>query len=535
MVRSRSRSRSKKMSSSHCGCYNYDEKSPQFFKIYAPHHSSQSLRIPPAFIKYLKGNLPSKSILRTPAKRSWRIDMKKIDNYIFFQKGWPEFVRDNSLVFGDFLVFCYTGNLEFYVTIFGKNNCQKEIPITTRDSDDPQPLLQRNRTVGPSELGSVEIGTTRMLVRDNIGALETPSTLGTKKPFFESVLKPTYVRTGSMHIPSEFRNSYMSTYRKTARLMHMSKSWLVQLSSRGNRLVFSTGWSKFVADNTLREGNVCSFELIQSDDYAFNVAILRGNGTPDKAQGTKTTQPSSSREEDSEEMGTTCMLVRNNNGALETPCELGTKKPLFESVMKSTYVHGTYMYIPSKFVESYMSTYRQTARLTHSNKSWLVKLLRRRNILIFACGWRQFVEDNTLSVGDACRFELIHRNDYTFDVVILRGNGTPPDKVQGTKTTRPSSSRKEGNSKEIGGLEDAFDKFTSEHPFFHVVLSPAYVGWHLALGALEVACRLVSARQLLKQEGPHQRDALPLRQILCEGQVPQAVSVQDHILYILRE
>lgn len=46
---------------------------------------------------------------------------------------------------------------------------------------------------------------------------------------------------------------------------------------------------------------------------------------------------------DSEEMGTTCMPVRNNNGALETPCELGTKKPLFESVMKSTYVHGTYM------------------------------------------------------------------------------------------------------------------------------------------------------------------------------------------------
>lgn len=54
-----------------------------------------------------------------------------------------------------------------------------------------------------------------------------------------------------------------------------------------------------MADNTLREGDVCSFLLIQRDDYAFNVAILRGNGTPDKAQGTKTTRPSSSREEGS--------------------------------------------------------------------------------------------------------------------------------------------------------------------------------------------------------------------------------------------
>lgn len=92
-----------------------------------------------------------------------------------------------------------------------------------------------------------------------------------------------------------------------------------------------------------------------------------------------------------------------------------------------------------------MSTYRQTAKLMHSNKSWLVKLLRRGNILVFSCGWRQFVEDNTLRVGDACSFELIHRNDYTFNVVILRGNGTPPDKAHGTKTTCPSSSREEGS------------------------------------------------------------------------------------------
>ncbi|KAM7523545.1 hypothetical protein LguiA_013447 [Lonicera macranthoides] len=143
-------------------------------------------------------------------------------------------------------------------------------------------------------------------------------------------------------------------------------------------------------------------------------------------------------------MGTS-MPVPVNIGAFETPSDLGTKKPFFEIVLKPTYVHTLSIYIPSKFVESYMSTHRQTARLTHSNKSWLVRLLRCGNLLVFSCGWRKFVADNTLQEGDVCSFELICRNDYAFNVVILRGNGTTPDKALGRKTTHPSSNREEGS------------------------------------------------------------------------------------------
>lgn len=77
----------------------------------------------------------------------------------------------------------------------------------------------------------------------------------------------------------------MSTdrHRLTARLEHSNKSWVVDLIHHKNKLSISRGWAKFVEDNTLQEGDVCSFELTRRDDYVFNVAFRKGNGTANNA------------------------------------------------------------------------------------------------------------------------------------------------------------------------------------------------------------------------------------------------------------
>lgn len=51
--------------------------------------------------------------------------MKQDVGHLFFHKGWQEFVKDNSLEAGEFLVFRYDGNLGFDVQIFGKSGCEK--------------------------------------------------------------------------------------------------------------------------------------------------------------------------------------------------------------------------------------------------------------------------------------------------------------------------------------------------------------------------------------------------------------------------
>lgn len=65
--------------------------------------------------------------------------MNKIDGYVYFKHGWEKFVQDNSLEFGDFLIFYYNGGPQFYVTIFSKNNCPKEIEATIEKSE-KQPI-----------------------------------------------------------------------------------------------------------------------------------------------------------------------------------------------------------------------------------------------------------------------------------------------------------------------------------------------------------------------------------------------------------
>ncbi|KAM7523660.1 hypothetical protein LguiA_013562 [Lonicera macranthoides] len=417
-------------------CYYSDDKEsspPQFFKIYTSHNCSQCLRIPPAFIKYFKGVPPTKSILKTPAKTTWCIDVNKVDNYFFFQKGWPEFVRDNSLEFGDFLIFCYIGNSEFYVPIFGKNNCRKEVPITTRDSDKPQSVLHGNPTVEASNSeektcidSTVEMGNTGMPSQEHSGDIGTPCEFGSKKPFFENILKPAYVYSRSMHIPMEFVKGYMSAYRKTARLKHSNKSWTVKLIHYRERLVFSAGWCKFVADNTLKEGDVCRFELIQRNDYAyaFNVAIARGNGTRNKAQGkSEEMKGLKSRE------GSSKRTVKVN--IKEASCKFISKHPFFQIVLSPTYVSNGFLNIPSNFRKSYMNRGPATATLGHSNKWWAVNVKGYGSRGFHFCGgWNKFVKENSLQVGDVCSFEMIEEDKYVFKVSIARGvNNSNPSRV----------------------------------------------------------------------------------------------------------
>lgn len=63
--------------------------------------------------------------------------MNKVDDDVFFKTGWEIFVQDNLLEFGDFLIFYFNGGSNFFVSIFGKNNCEKEIEAA---NDQKQPM-----------------------------------------------------------------------------------------------------------------------------------------------------------------------------------------------------------------------------------------------------------------------------------------------------------------------------------------------------------------------------------------------------------
>ncbi|KFK38646.1 hypothetical protein AALP_AA3G142000 [Arabis alpina] len=125
---------------------SYERKDLEFFKVFLPEFSSHELVIPPAFIDILEKPLPNEVSLLDEIGRVWCVETKTQDTEerfrVVFDKGWNVFAKDQSLEFGDFLVFNYDGDSRFSVTIYANDGIKKDLGITERSrvSVDKEPV-----------------------------------------------------------------------------------------------------------------------------------------------------------------------------------------------------------------------------------------------------------------------------------------------------------------------------------------------------------------------------------------------------------
>ncbi|KAG9136889.1 hypothetical protein Leryth_020615 [Lithospermum erythrorhizon] len=100
---------------------------PAFFKVFLPGSSSQKMKLPPAFVKKIpQGSIPRKLFLRNRCGRLWTVLLGSMGENLFFQGvGWVQFVRENNLVEGHFLMFYFNGTETFDFKIFEHNRCEK--------------------------------------------------------------------------------------------------------------------------------------------------------------------------------------------------------------------------------------------------------------------------------------------------------------------------------------------------------------------------------------------------------------------------
>ncbi|GMY12640.1 B3 domain-containing protein Os01g0723500-like [Fagus crenata] len=150
------------------------KKKPSFCKVMVGDFSTR-LRIPEAFVKYFDGGVPYKSVLWGPSGISWRVNVKEVDNNLFFHKGWGAFVQDNSLKMADFLLFRYAGDSNFCVKIYGKDCCEKGVsgdstksctPVCGNENEEVKIMRNhlkrtREKLVGS---GANEVGTKRSVI-----------------------------------------------------------------------------------------------------------------------------------------------------------------------------------------------------------------------------------------------------------------------------------------------------------------------------------------------------------------------------------
>ncbi|XP_058069232.1 B3 domain-containing protein Os01g0723500-like [Magnolia sinica] len=107
------------------------KRKPHFFKVLLGDFS-HSLRIPPAFVKYIAKEVSQRAILKGPSGRIWHVELCKRTSGTYLQNGWQEFVKDHSLQEYEFLVFRYDGDVHFTVQIFDRTACEKKDVLTMK-------------------------------------------------------------------------------------------------------------------------------------------------------------------------------------------------------------------------------------------------------------------------------------------------------------------------------------------------------------------------------------------------------------------
>ena len=79
-------------------------------------------------------------------------------------------------------------------------------------------------------------------------------------------------------IPLSFvKRHFKRDNNKTTLSVSDGRTWSVKYIKRKNNVQFSSGWTKFVRDNSLEVGDVCAFELIKCTGTSLKVVIFRNN------------------------------------------------------------------------------------------------------------------------------------------------------------------------------------------------------------------------------------------------------------------
>ncbi|KAI4357356.1 hypothetical protein L6164_001309 [Bauhinia variegata] len=238
--------------------------------------------------------------------------------------------------------------------------------------------------------------------------------LSIKKPFaFDVEMHHTFLTRNLLYFPYKRGINYLSMNEETVILqVSDGKTWPVSYKFSNGRGKLTNGWVSFVRVNNLKEGDVCSCKMIESNSDPFIVSIWRVN-----------------------EVSTTPASQGNGGGSFysgkHSKCEtkrgkqtLSFEKPLsFDVQMYRTYLTTNCLHLPHNHGMTCLSKNEGTIILRVSDeKTWPISYKFSNGRGRLTTGWLSFVRENNLKRGDVCNFKIIESNGISFVVYIRRVN-----------------------------------------------------------------------------------------------------------------
>lgn len=99
---------------------------------------SVAQRIPKKFVMKYGDDLSNPVSLELPSGSgsAWKVDLRRLDGEVWFDKGWADFSEFYSLDRGHWLVFGYQGNSKFHVCIFDRTCTEVDYPLRKQEMEE---------------------------------------------------------------------------------------------------------------------------------------------------------------------------------------------------------------------------------------------------------------------------------------------------------------------------------------------------------------------------------------------------------------
>ncbi|CAL5034912.1 unnamed protein product [Urochloa decumbens] len=405
-------------------CSNDASRRPQFISLLSP-DSLENMVIPAKFVqRYIsKEHLSNhRAVVSGPLGKFCQIEVEMTQSDVFFAGGWSQFVAFHGISGANSLLLRYEGNMVFTVKVFGPNGCRgesiyKDIKIQQnieKQQEASSASIQRRKSKNDWPSSGEQKKPKASLLRCSVYGIGPPSWI--KKVINTHALEKHLSLAIAFCDAIGLRESYMITLKTS---MNSTRSWQVRgLPGRTASFLLLRGWKRFCRDNNLKEGDICTFNVIKTK--LWHVVIMRYKEKINQCYETPESKNNIlSREGQKRSKGSMTSL---NKASSLTRCafEIGPPAWIMKEINTSTIEN--LLSLPLSFCEAIglrepcMITLKTS---TSSTSSWQVqaKAYKCRNQLD-GSGWKRFCRDNRIKVGDICKFKIIETTLWL--VIIMR-------------------------------------------------------------------------------------------------------------------
>ncbi|XP_039688377.1 B3 domain-containing protein REM9 isoform X1 [Medicago truncatula] len=231
-----------------------------------------------------------------------------------------------------------------------------------------------------------------------------------ENPFFVVIMTQSYTNGYFLWVPSKFSREHLNNFKGTATI-RVGNERSVEVSLRyydtKDKSCVGGGWKIFREKYNLQVDDVCKFEMIQRRPFSFTVTITRARNGPSEGV------PCGNNVVKQKDIEGTSSGSRPKENFLDEGRDVmkhNTLKVLVKNKAPS---------VPKEFMKK--GSNENIVELKMGRKSWFVKVNYYESVhgWRFNKGWRKFMEECKVEIGDTCLFNLIDERKFVFDVSII--------------------------------------------------------------------------------------------------------------------